>query len=108
MSEETRQGMARRTFLKSAAAATASFTIVKAESVAGTEANSKIELGIIGTGGRGVWFGKLCQEHANIKVVALHDAFADRLKGGREALNVDASRCYEGLDAYKELLASKL
>jgi len=108
MSERTGQGMARRDFLRSAAAATAGITVVQAKSVAGSEANSKVELGIIGAGGRGAWFGRLCHEHAAVKVVALADAFDDRLKAGRNALRVNPSRCYKGLDGYKELLASKL
>lgn len=108
MTKQTRQGIDRRSFLKSAAAATAGITVVKAESVAGSKANSKVELGIIGVGGRGVWFGELCHKHADIKVVALADAFDDRLKVGREKLQVDPSRCYKGLEAYKELLASKV
>ncbi len=109
MTTSNDHGMARRTFLKSAAAAAATgVTVVKAESVKGTAANSKVELGIIGTGGRGVWFGKLCHEHTDLKVVALHDIFEDRLKVGREALGVDPSRCHKGLDGHKELLAGKL
>ncbi len=106
MSNEPQSGMGRRSFLKSAAAATAGISVVKAESVAGTKANSTVELGIIGTGGRGVWFGKLCHQHKACKVVALHDPFEDRLKVGRDALGVDASRCYDGLKGYEELLAS--
>jgi len=108
MSDPTRQGMARRDFLKSAAVATAGITVVQAKSVTGSQANSKVELGIIGAGGRGVWFGRLCHRHADIQVVALADPFDDRLKAGRDTLKVDASRCYKGLAGYKELLASKL
>jgi predicted dehydrogenase len=108
MSERTRKGIARRDFLKSAAVATAGITVVKAESVAGSKANSKVEMGIIGTGGRGVWFGGLCHKHADIKIVALHDIFEDRLKVGRDKFQVDPGHCYKGLDGYKELLASKI
>jgi len=109
MDSHTSQGIARRTFLKTAAAAAATgVTIVKAESVAGTAANSKIELGIIGCGGRGRWIGKLYHQHSNFKVVALADAFEDRLELGCKELGVDKSRCYKGLEGYKELLASKV
>jgi myo-inositol 2-dehydrogenase / D-chiro-inositol 1-dehydrogenase len=108
MNVKTTQGIARRDFLKSAAAATATFTVVKAESVSGTAANSKIELGIIGCGGRGVWIGRLFHKHSNFKVVALADAFEDRLEKGSKELGVDRSRCYKGLEGYKELLASKV
>ena len=46
----------RRQFLQSStglAAPVSTFTIVKAESVRGTAANSKVEVGWIGLGGRG-------------------------------------------------------
>ena len=108
MNGQANHGMVRREFLKTAAVATAGFTVVKAESVTGTQANSKIELGIIGVGGRGVWIGHLFHKHSNFKVVALADAFEDRLEKGSKELQVDKARCYRGLEGYKELLASKV
>lgn len=97
----------RREFLQTAAAATA-FTIVSAKSVAGTEANSKIEIGLIGSGNRGVWLGDLAHRNTGIKVTAIADAFEDRLAVGREKLGVDPKRCFKGLDAYLEVIHSKV
>jgi len=108
MSEQKPRNMARREFLTKAAAATAGLTIVKSRSVAGTQANSAIELGIIGPGRRGCWIGNLFRENGNYKIVAAADVFDDRLEAARNELGVEASRCYKGMQAYKELLASKM
>lgn len=98
----------RRRFLGQSAAAAATFSIVRPRAVAGTAANSKIELGIVGFGSRGLWISNLFNEHGGYKIVALADVFADRLKLGQEKVGVDPKRCYLGLDAYKELAASRL
>jgi len=108
MSQSKQNNLPRRDFLKSAAAATAGLTIVNARSVAGTQANSSIELGIIGIGNRGNHIGRLVHENTQMKIVALADVFEDRLETGRKKLGVDASRCYRGFDAYRELAASKV
>ncbi len=108
MTRRVTENVPRRRFLKTTAAGAAGLTLVKARSVAGTEANSRVELGIIGSGGRGVWIGNLFQKHSPTQVVALADAFGDRLHRARAKLKVDADRCYKGLDAYRELLNSKV
>ncbi len=97
----------RRTFLGSSAAA-AGLLIVKPETVFGTQANSAVEIGIVGIGGRGNWLGNFFVERAGARVVALADAFVDRLETGRAKFGVDSSRLYRGLEAYRELVASKL
>src|SRR5512140_1075437 len=100
--------IARRDFLAGAAAVTGGVTLVQPRSVRGTQANSAVEIGIIGSGGRGVWLGDLINKNTGMKVVALSDPFEDRLARGRDKLGVEASRCHQGIPAYKELLASKL
>ena len=105
MKKETGTRMQRRHFLKTAVMTTAGLAIVPAAAVSGSEANSKIKLGLIGCGSRGAWIAKLFEEHAHFKVVAVHDYFRDRVTKAGQALNVDPSRQYVGLDGYKELLA---
>ncbi len=107
MGEQATQGMARREFL-TAAATTGGFIFLKPQSIRGTQANSAIEMGIIGCGGRGLWLGGLAHKSTQIKIVALADPFEDRLARGSERLGVDSTRCYKGVDAYKELLVSKV
>lgn len=107
MGEKIRRGMARREFL-TAAAATSGIVFVKPQSVTGTQANSAVEMGIVGCGGRGLWLGDLAHKNTQIKIVALADPFQDRLDRGGARLGVDPARCHKGVDAYKELVASKV
>ncbi|MBN2327368.1 MAG: Gfo/Idh/MocA family oxidoreductase [Candidatus Omnitrophica bacterium] len=99
----------RRRFLQSTAGATA-FMLVNAQSITGSTANSKIEFGIVGCGGRGNFIARKFQENApdDIRVVAAQDPFADRLEDVQVRFDIDSSRLYRGLDAYHELMNSKL
>jgi len=102
---DRQEGMARRGFLKAAAGA-AAFTIVAPSAARAYAANGKLQLGIVGCGGRGPWLGNLFEKNSDTKVVALHDYFQDRVDAAGERLAVDPSRRYTGLDGYKELVAS--
>lgn len=95
----------RRQFLKATAGA-AGLIIVKPASVYGTPANSTLELGIIGCGGRGHYIGGFFIEHTQTRVVALHDPFEDRLAKAQGKFKVDGKRLYKSLDGYRELIAS--
>ncbi len=75
----------------------------------GSQANSRLELGIIGCGGRGRFVGRLFEQHTNTKVVALHDYFADRVQKLGDELSVDARRpVHRTSTAIKRLLDRKL
>lgn len=105
MTMDNEHTLGRRGFLKSAAVTAAGLTIVPAIAVRAANANEKIKLGIIGCGGRGAWIARLFEQHANFKVVAVHDYFRDRVNAVGDALQVDPARRYVGLDGYKELIA---
>ena len=96
---------ARRAFLEKAAGG---LLLLKPETVFGSQANSAIELGIVGMGSRGNWIGGHFKEHTGARIVAMADAFKDRLETGRQKFNVEPSRCYAGLNSYRELVNSKL
>ena len=72
-----KQTVERRDFLKMAAVS-AGLTIVPAAAVRGTTANSKVEIGVIGCGGRGTWIGHLFNRSEKAKVVAVHDYSSSR------------------------------
>jgi len=115
-------GTNRRTFLKAGAAATAASTLF-ASGVYGQGNNDQIKVGIIGCGGRGRGAGEnVLQAARNVKIVALADAFENRLNGCKRALEnfaakdedckklgntVDVgNRVFTGLDAYKQVIDS--
>jgi predicted dehydrogenase len=97
----------RRTFLATAAAAT-SFTVIKPSLVFGADANSKLEIGLIGCGGRGNWIAKLFADSGKYKWVATADYFQDRANATGEQFQTEPSRRYSGLAGYKRLLEGKL
>ena len=94
----------RRRFMAGAGAAALSFTIVKPELVRGTAANSKINLGLIGCGGRGTWIAELFKQHGGYNVVAVADYFQDRIDNAGEKLGVAAANRFPGLSGYRKLL----
>jgi len=76
--------------------------------VFGSQANSAVEVGIVGCGGRGNWIGKFFPEFTGARVVALAEVIRERLDSTREAFQVAPERAYYGPEAYRELAESKL
>jgi myo-inositol 2-dehydrogenase/D-chiro-inositol 1-dehydrogenase len=107
MSTQSEHTSQRRSFLKTAAAG--GVMILKPETVFGSQANSTIEVGVIGCGGRGNWIAPFFPEHAGARIVALADVIKGNLdKTQARFETVDRSRAYYGPDAGKELANSKL
>jgi len=94
----------RRKFLAGAGTAALGFTILKPELVRGADANSKINLGVIGCGGRGAWIADLFAKNGNYNVVALADYFPDRVDSAAAKVNVPETKRFTGLSAYQRLL----
>jgi predicted dehydrogenase len=97
----------RRAFLAGAATATA-ITVLKPSLVFGAEANSVLEIGLIGCGGRGSWIAKLFADSGKYRLVACADYFQDKADAVGETHKIDPSRRYAGLSAHKRLLEGKL
>src|SRR5204863_4185051 len=102
--------VSRRTIVKGAAltAAASTFNIIKAESVRGTTANSMIEIGWIGNGGQGTRDAENLEKTGKAKIVSLGDYFQDQLDKAAGKFKVNAKRAHLGIDAYKEVIGSKV
>jgi predicted dehydrogenase len=98
--------VARRTFLAGAAATT--FTVVRPSLVRGTQANSTIDIGLIGCGGRGSWIARLFEKSGKYRFVACADYFQDRIDAVGNAMKIEPARRYPNLSGYKRLLESKV
>lgn len=85
----------RQLFGQSAAAATA-FSIVSPQAVRGSQANSQISVGLIGSGGRGTYDAGITNADPRSRITALCDLFDDRIEQAKQALKVDK------VDEYKE------
>lgn len=108
--------MDRREFVKAASAVTAGLLLVKPEIAFGTAANSTIQLGMIGCGGRGTSVAESFVTRAGVRMAALADVFQDQLDRAKSAFDkfnasnghaaIDAARIFKGPRAYKDLCAS--
>ena len=99
--------MPRRTFLAAAATAGA-FTVLKPSTALCADANSVLEIGLIGCGGRGGWIADLFVQTGKYRLAACADYFQDRIDAVGNKFKIDAARRYAGLSGYKRLLDSKL
>ncbi|MEK7404039.1 MAG: Gfo/Idh/MocA family oxidoreductase [Acidobacteriota bacterium] len=97
----------RRELLRSSAAA-AGVLLLKPETVFGTQANSSVEVGLVGCGNRGTWIAPLFAEYAGARIVALCDVFRDQLENAQRKLKLESARTYLGLAAWRELISSRL
>jgi predicted dehydrogenase len=79
------------------------------------QGSDKVRVGVIGCGGRGSGAVANCAAASDsVEIYAMGDAFRDRLDSARSGLkpalgqkfNVSDDRCFVGLDAYKQVLAS--
>ncbi|HPT29299.1 MAG TPA: gfo/Idh/MocA family oxidoreductase, partial [Bryobacteraceae bacterium] len=97
----------RRTFLGASGNAVG-LLLLKPEIVFGSQANSAVEVGLIGAGGRGNWIGEFFVNQGGARITALADAFVDRLETAGAKFGVPESRRYRGIESYQQLLASKV
>ncbi len=100
----------RRKFVQGSAAlaAASTFTIVKAESVRGTSANSKIEIGWVGCGGQGTRDAENLEKTGQAKIVAVGDYFQDQLDKAKAKFKVDDKNAFRGMEAYKSVIGGKV
>jgi len=104
---QLRKGITRRNFVKSAGAATLSFTIMKPSLVRGSEANSRIEAGVIGLGGRGRWIADLIKKQGGYHITSVADYFPDVANAAGDRFEVPKQRRFSGLAGYKKLIETK-
>jgi predicted dehydrogenase len=116
MAEESKQStdapqrrtLDRREFIAGAGGAVLAFSIMKPELVRGSQANSKIALGVIGCGSRGTWIADLFEQHSGYEIVAAMDYFPDRVNAFGAKYSVASERCYSGLQGYRRMLEGKI
>jgi len=116
LNDKASAGMDRREFVKTAGAATAGLLLVTPKIAFGTSANSTIQLGMIGCGGRGSSVAESFVTRAGVRMAALADIFQDQLDQAKTAFDkfnaskghaaIDAARIFKGPKAYKDLCAS--
>lgn len=99
--------VSRRSFLAGTGASVVAFSVMDPRLVRGAEANSKINVGLIGCGGRGRWIAGLFNENGGYNLAAVSDYFEDRTDAAGQ-LGVPKASRYAGLNGYKKLLEQNL
>jgi len=102
------KGLTRRGFMSGAGAAGVCFTIMRPALVKATRANSRVEAGCIGLGGRGQMIARMLEQHGGYQITAVADYFAHVAETAGEQFKVAKGRRFSGLSGYKELVASKV
>ena len=98
----------RRKFLAAASTTAAGFAILKPQLVFGDVANRKLDVGLIGCGGRGDWITNLFKEHAGFNFAAAADYFPEKVAAFGDKHGVPAGKRFSGLSGYHRLLEQKL
>jgi myo-inositol 2-dehydrogenase / D-chiro-inositol 1-dehydrogenase len=94
----------RQALAGTAASAAANLMIVSPETAFGSQANSAVAFGIIGTGGRGRYVGSHMSRDSQARLAAICDIYPDRIDSAKtEIPGGDKARVYRD---YKEMLAS--
>jgi predicted dehydrogenase len=84
--------------------AAGAFTIVRAEAVRGSQANSRISVGLIGSGNRGSYDAAIVHADPRAEVTALCDLFDDRIEMAIQRIKLDKKPAI--YKDYQKLLAS--
>ncbi len=97
-----KQKLTRRELLKSSAVTAGALVLGGAVvPLAQARGSDTIRVGVVGCGGRGSGAARNCVKSSpGVRIVALADAFEDRLRGLKNEFKVRNRRCFVGLDAY--------
>jgi predicted dehydrogenase len=99
--------VSRREILSTAGAtAVAGYSIVQPQAVRGSQANSKISVGLIGSGGRGSYDGSVFHADPRARVTALCDVFDDRIETARQRIKITEQPAV--FKDFEKLLASNV
>src|SRR5260370_30035541 len=79
------------------------FAIMSPQVVRGYQANSKISVGLIGSGGRGAFYASILNADPRARVNALWDFFDDRLETSTQKVKNAGPNVYKD---FEKLLAS--
>lgn len=96
--------ISRRRFLAQAGIGVAAACTFSRAIAQGSVANSRIRLGLIGSGGRGQWLLNLFQQHGGYEIVAVADYFDDRVNEAAKKFNLAPTRIFSGLKCAEKMI----
>jgi myo-inositol 2-dehydrogenase/D-chiro-inositol 1-dehydrogenase len=106
MNRDHTSDVSRRKLLQGGGAfAAGSFSIVSPQAVRGSQANSKISVGLIGVGGRGSHDATITNADPRAQITALCDLFEDRIEAGIQKIKLQKPAVYKD---FEKLLGSSV
>lgn len=99
----TKSPLSRRNFISGSAAGAAAFSIMSPQTVKGYQANSKISVGLIGSGGRGSYDASIVNGDPRGRITALCDLYDDHIEKAEQTIKVENPKVYKD---FEKLLAS--
>lgn len=106
MNTSSSPDISRRSFLVNGGITLAAASTLSRATAFGSAANSRIKIGLIGSGSRGLFLLNLIQEHGGYEIAAVADYFPDRVKLAGEKFNVSPARQFTGLKCAEKMIAS--
>lgn len=111
---EARKAIGRREFFQRSVAATGSMLLVNSKTAFGYQANSTVNIGLLGCGGRGTGVASDFVNHTNSQVTALGDILRDRIDAARthfDTLQAEkgrskVSQIFKGSNSHQEIAES--
>ena len=104
MNEKQINRPSRRDFITATGAAAGTFTILNPRTVRGSQANSKISVGLVGTGNRGSYDASIVNADARARVTALCDLYDDRLETGTQKIKANSPKLYKDFEKMEKSL----
>jgi myo-inositol 2-dehydrogenase/D-chiro-inositol 1-dehydrogenase len=93
----------RRNFISGSAVGAAAFTLMSPQTAKSYQANSKISVGLIGSGNRGSYDASIVQGDPRGRITALCDLYDDRIEKAKQTIKVENPTVYKD---FEKLLAS--
>lgn len=93
----------RRSFLKTSTTALAA--TISARTAFGSQANSRIKVGVVGCGGRGGLIAKMFVENGYFEIGGAADYFADKALKLGSSYQLGADRAFSGLECAEKMIA---
>jgi myo-inositol 2-dehydrogenase / D-chiro-inositol 1-dehydrogenase len=100
--------LSRRQFLAGAGAAALGLALAEPALVRAVDSSFKLNIGLIGCGGRGQWIIDLFHKHGGYNIAAAADYFQDRVDQVGEKFEIEPEHRYTGLSGYRRLLEQNL
>jgi len=97
--------LSRRQFIARTGVGLAALTTTRLAVAQGSVANSKIRLGLIGCGKRGVWLAGLFAEHGGYEIVGVADYFPESATMAAEKFKLSPAQAFSGLKCYEKMIA---